>query len=137
MAVLRTRSARAFAPGPPGCESRALAALVRHIAPERQEKVARRALADAKAFCETNSAFEGLIGASVQRGEVLAALVGCVPATLKVEILLALIATVGDATRKAALSAVEASALSTFELGGQAAILDMYLAIKDVCRWYP
>jgi cytochrome bd-type quinol oxidase subunit 2 len=68
---------------------------------------------------------------------VLAAVVGCVPYTLKLEPLLALIDEVASASRPTSLLVVNEGSRPTYELGGQPALLELRRAINDVCNWYP
>jgi hypothetical protein len=70
--------------------SSALAALAPHLAPEQRPDVLGEALASAKA-----------IGDVEQRSSALAVLVGCVPCTLQVDALLALVDAVGNASIEA------------------------------------
>jgi hypothetical protein len=110
----------------PKYRSRAIAALAPHLAPEQSHAVFGEALACAKAIGDRNA-----------RLDVMVALIGCVPATLQVDALLALIDAVGQASRSTALSAAAAGTQATFELGGQGAVLELRRAINDVFRWYP
>ncbi len=45
--------------------------------------------------------------------------------------------TTGFVSRDVALTVARDLALSTFEHGGQTAIVKLFHTIKDVCRWYP
>jgi hypothetical protein len=102
--------------------SKTLAALLLYIPGDQF----REAVAAAKAVRE----------ADVRVG-ALAVLVKRVPETVKGDVLLAVIDAAGSASRGRTGSAVEAAACPTFELGGQAAILELYRSITDVGRWYP
>ena len=59
------------------------------------------------------------------------------PLTNNVNELLALLETTGLVSRKAILTATQAGARQTYELGGEEAIYDVCRAITDVGRWYP
>ena len=102
--------------------SKALAALAPHLAPEQL----REALAAAKAISDERYSAEAMV-----------ALLSCFSGALKREALLELIDLAGHASRRVALSAVQNGARWTFELGGQAAVLELCRGIRDVCRWYP
>jgi hypothetical protein len=66
-----------------------------------------------------------------------ALVVNCIPDTVKGDALLALIDAVGSVSRNWMLSAVQEATNPTYELGGQAAILELFRSMTDVCRWYP
>jgi hypothetical protein len=100
--------------------SKAMAALVSHFPNNQLDEAITTAIA---------------INLEDERVNALAALAHRIPGTLKV--LLALIEAAGDASRERALSGAQASARSTFELGGQGAVLELFRAIQDVFRWFP
>ncbi|GLS22043.1 hypothetical protein GCM10007874_50600 [Labrys miyagiensis] len=106
--------------------SSALAALALQLAPSAKHEIFVEALVSAKAIDDVDF-----------RASALMRLVDCVPSTVRFATLVALIDTVSIISRAGALSAVAAAAHSTFELGGQAAIIELWRAINDVGHWYP
>ena len=105
---------------------RTLTTIASYLGPQERDAALHDILEVAKAISDADDRLRTLI-----------ALVKLVPGNLKSDTLLAMIDACGNVRRKEALSAVQAGAPATPELGGQAAILELNRTIRDIGRWYP
>lgn len=104
----------------------ALSALAPYVAPELRQEVIAEALAGDKNITDTE-----------HRLIALTELLPTLPPDKQLDTLLAMIDAAENSPRAQALSAAASGAYATLKFGGQEALLTLWRAISDVCRWYP